>query len=34
MIESARADFDIDMESSWMIGDKNLDVEIAKNAGI
>jgi len=34
MIESARADFDIDMDRSWMIGDKNLDVEIAKNAGI
>lgn len=34
MIESAQADFEIDMERSWMVGDKNLDVEIAKNAGI
>lgn len=34
MIESAQAEFDIDMERSWMIGDKNLDVQIAKNAGI
>ena len=34
MIESANAEFEIDMERSWMIGDKNLDVEIAKNAGI
>jgi D-glycero-D-manno-heptose 1,7-bisphosphate phosphatase len=34
MIESAKADFEIDMERSWMIGDKNLDVQIAKNAGI
>ena len=34
MIESANSEFEIDMERSWMIGDKNLDVEIAKNAGI
>lgn len=34
MIESANAEFEIDMERSWMIGDKSLDVEIAKNAGI
>ncbi|MEQ1604650.1 MAG: HAD family hydrolase [Pyrinomonadaceae bacterium] len=34
MIESAQADFEIDMERSWMVGDKNLDVQIAKNAGI
>ncbi|MFT3745775.1 MAG: HAD family hydrolase [Pyrinomonadaceae bacterium] len=34
MIEAARADFEIDMERSWMIGDKDLDVQIAKNAGI
>lgn len=27
MIESALADFDIDLESSWMIGDKKIDVE-------
>ncbi len=34
MIEAAQADFDIDMSGSWMIGDKNLDVWIAENAGI
>lgn len=27
MIESAMSDFDIDMENSWMVGDKTLDVE-------
>ncbi len=33
MIESALADFDIDLERSWMIGDKKIDVEtgIARN---
>ncbi len=34
MIEAAQNDFDIDMSGSWMIGDKNLDVWIAANAGI
>jgi len=34
MIEAAQADFEIDLEGSWMIGDKNLDVWIAENAGI
>lgn len=34
MIESAQADFEIDIENSWMVGDKDLDIEIAKNAGI
>lgn len=34
MIEAAQADFDIEMEGSWMVGDKNLDVWIAENAGI
>jgi D-glycero-D-manno-heptose 1,7-bisphosphate phosphatase len=34
MIESAQADFEIDMEQSWMVGDKNLDVLIAEGAGI
>ncbi len=34
MIEAAQKDFDIDMSASWMIGDKNLDVWIAENAGI
>jgi len=27
MIESALADFDIDLERSWMVGDKKIDVE-------
>ena len=27
MIESALADFDIDIENSWMVGDKKIDVE-------
>jgi len=34
MIEAARADFEIDLENSWMIGDKTIDVETGFNAGI
>ncbi len=34
MIESALADFEIDMENSWMIGDKKIDVETGKNVNI
>lgn len=34
MIESACADLPIDLENSWMIGDKKLDVELGLNAGI
>lgn len=34
MLEQAQADFAIDMSRSWMIGDKDLDVLTAKNAGI
>jgi len=34
MIESALEDLPIDLENSWMIGDKNLDVELGLNAGI
>ncbi|HEX3101204.1 MAG TPA: HAD-IIIA family hydrolase, partial [Pyrinomonadaceae bacterium] len=34
MIEAACADFDIDMERSWMIGDKKIDVETGYNANI
>lgn len=34
MIESACADLPIDLEGSWMIGDKKLDVEFGFNAGI
>ena len=34
MIESAMADFDIDLENSWMVGDKKIDVEVGKNANM
>jgi D-glycero-D-manno-heptose 1,7-bisphosphate phosphatase len=34
MIEAACADLPIDLENSWVIGDKNLDVELGFNAGI
>jgi D-glycero-D-manno-heptose 1,7-bisphosphate phosphatase len=34
MIEAAMADLPIDLENSWMIGDKSLDVELGLNAGI
>ena len=34
MIESAQTDFDIDLENSWMIGDKKIDVETGGKAGI
>ncbi|MBX7170824.1 MAG: HAD family hydrolase [Pyrinomonadaceae bacterium] len=34
MIEKAMQEFDIDLENSWMIGDKNLDVELGNNAKI
>ena len=34
MIDSALKDFDIDLERSWMFGDKNIDVETGKAAGI
>jgi D-glycero-D-manno-heptose 1,7-bisphosphate phosphatase len=34
MIQCAQTNFDIDLEASWMIGDKKLDVETARNAGI
>lgn len=34
MVEDAQDAFDIDMEHSWMIGDKRIDVETGKNAGI
>lgn len=32
MIEAALADFDIDMERSWMVGDKKIDVETGRMA--
>ena len=34
MIESACSDFDIDLENSWIVGDKALDVQTGVNAGI
>jgi D-glycero-D-manno-heptose 1,7-bisphosphate phosphatase len=34
MIEKALAKFDIDVELSWMIGDKAIDVQAGKNAGM
>ena len=34
MVLKAMSDFDIDPQSSIMIGDKPLDVECAENAGI
>jgi D-glycero-D-manno-heptose 1,7-bisphosphate phosphatase len=34
MIEAACADFAIDLENSWIVGDKALDVELGWNAGI
>ena len=34
MIEDAVRDFRIDLSNSWMIGDKKIDVETGKNAGM
>jgi D-glycero-D-manno-heptose 1,7-bisphosphate phosphatase len=34
MIEKALEEFDIDVEHSWMIGDKAIDVQAGKNAGM
>jgi D-glycero-D-manno-heptose 1,7-bisphosphate phosphatase len=34
MIESALADFQIDLDGSWMFGDKKIDVETGWNVGI
>ncbi|HLA96295.1 MAG TPA: HAD family hydrolase [Pyrinomonadaceae bacterium] len=34
MLNSAQSDFDIDLENSWMIGDKKIDVETGYKAGI
>jgi histidinol-phosphate phosphatase family protein len=33
MIEAASADFPIDLQSSWMIGDKSIDIETGKEMG-
>ncbi len=34
MIESAKRDFTVDMENSWIIGDKKIDIETGFYAGI
>ena len=34
MLRAAKKQFDIDMQNSWMIGDKESDVEAGKKAGI
>ncbi len=34
MIEFARSDFEIDMERSWMVGDKKIDVETGINGDL
>lgn len=34
LIERAAADFEIDLERSWMVGDRYGDVELAHNAGL
>src|SRR6266540_357682 len=34
LISRAAKDFDIDLEASWMVGDRYSDVELARNAGV
>jgi D-glycero-D-manno-heptose 1,7-bisphosphate phosphatase len=34
LISRAAKDFDIDLEKSWMVGDRYSDVELARNAGL
>jgi D-glycero-D-manno-heptose 1,7-bisphosphate phosphatase len=34
LISHAAQDFDIDLASSWMVGDRYSDVELARNAGV
>ncbi|MCH9813652.1 MAG: D-glycero-beta-D-manno-heptose 1,7-bisphosphate 7-phosphatase [Epsilonproteobacteria bacterium] len=34
MLLSAKEKFDIDMENSWMVGDKKSDIDAAYNAGV
>lgn len=34
MLQLAQEDFEIDLENSWIIGDKKIDVETGENAGI
>ena len=34
LIQRASADFDVDLENSWMVGDRYSDIELAHNAGL
>lgn len=34
LIQRAAADFEIDLERSWMVGDRYGDIELARNAGV
>ena len=34
LIKQASKDFDIDLQTSWMVGDRYSDIELAHNAGI
>jgi D-glycero-D-manno-heptose 1,7-bisphosphate phosphatase len=34
LIQRASADFDIDLDNSWMVGDRYSDIELANNAGL
>ena len=34
LIQQATRDFDIDLKSSWMVGDRYSDIEMARNAGL
>lgn len=34
MIESALKDFDIDLQNSWVVGNDENDIQLAKNAGL
>lgn len=34
MLLRATSDLDVDLERSWLVGDKAIDVEVAKRAGI
>jgi len=34
LINRANKEFDIDLQSSWMVGDRYSDIELARNAGI
>jgi len=34
LIKRAVSEFDVDLESSWMVGDRYSDIELARNAGL